>query len=349
MPQNDAREGIYLDLPHDEYLADPALGSSSIKALAYSPAAFWYNSTLNPAYVPEGSTKAQTVGTAFHVLTLEGPAAFKGRFILEPGPEYMRTVAELSDFVRSKGEKPPKLKSEVIDAVLAIDPTAKIYDAAIMDARAAGKQVLKEDDYASVVTAGGAISANPALAPALSGEGRSEVSIFWTEDVDGMPVRLKARFDRLKPRAIVDLKKIQPTFGRDFATECRRAIASYRYDIQVEHYFRGRSRFAEFWNAGLVFGAQDIVDAAEGWGSMCAGAEDWAFCLIFWAFGSVPFTWGAVLSPPNPILEISRAEIDKALAAYARCSREFEPGQPWLEYEPLTEITIDELPAFFAR
>ena len=344
-----SRNGIYLGLPHAEYLADPALGSSSIKALAYNPAAFWYNSTLNPYYIPNRSTNAQTVGSAFHVLTLEGPEVFRERFMVEPGPEYMRTVAEISDFIRKKGGKPSKLKPQVIDDALALDPEAKIYDVAVMGAAIAGKEIIKADDYALVVTAAQAISENPALTGALAGEGRSEVSIFWTEEVDGVSIPFKARFDRLKPRAIVDLKKIQPTFGRDFATECRRAIASYRYDIQVEHYFRGRAQFAEFWNAALVFGDQDAVDAAEGWGSMCANAEDYAFCLVFWATGSVPYTWGAVLSPPNPILEISRAEIDKALATYVRCMKEFEPGQPWLEYEPLAEITIDELPAFFAR
>ena len=139
-------DGIHLNVPHEQYLADPALGfvESALRQLAITRR-YWLNSALNPHYVPDGSTKAQAVGTAFHTMALEGPKAFHDRFVLEPGPEYMRTVAEISDFVRSRGGKPSKLKVQVIEDALALDPAAKIYDVAVAAATDAGKQILKEE------------------------------------------------------------------------------------------------------------------------------------------------------------------------------------------------------------
>ena len=350
------RNGIYLGLPHLDYLSDPALGSSSLKALAYNPALYWFNSPLNPHYQPQAPSTAQLLGTAFHMMALEGPKAFHERFIMEPGPEYMRTVAEISDFVRSKGGKPSKLKADVINDALVIDPGAKIYDIAVLLAKEAGKAILKEEDYVRVVRASEAIMANPALAPAIAGEGMSEVSIFWTEEIDGTPIRLKARFDRLKPRAVVDLKSTRPTFGRTFDQECRRAIVNYRYDLQADHYLKARAKFAQFWEDGHAFwdggGADPDKDDAKGfitWGDACAKAENYAFVFIFWANDGAPLTWGGHISPDNPILEISSRDRDHALRTFARCTKQFGPGEPWLEYEDLGEIFIEDLPAWFAR
>ncbi len=346
------RCGVYLNLPHADYLSDPALGSSGLKELAYNPALYWFNSPLNPHYVPDCSTKAQVVGTAFHTMALEGPKAFHDRFIMEPGPAYMRTVAELNFFLTEREAKQQKLKADAIKAVLALDPAAKIYDVAVAAATDAGKQILKEDDYVRIVRASEAILANPALAPAIAGEGRSEVSVFWTEEVDGVPIRLKARFDRLKPRAVIDLKSTRPTFGRSFDQECRRAIVNYRYDLQAYHYLKARAKFAEHWAAGRVAGLPDNdgqAGKAATWARACAEADAYAFVFIFWANDGAPLTWGGSLSPDNPIFEISGRDRDHALRAYARCVKQFEPGQPWLEYDNLGEIFIEDLPAWFGR
>jgi hypothetical protein len=97
------KEGVHFGLPHQEYLADPALGSSSVKALCYDPAAYWFNSPLNPSYVAPKTTAPQLLGTAFHTMVLDGPDVFKARYIIEPGPEYLRTVADISDWIKDRG------------------------------------------------------------------------------------------------------------------------------------------------------------------------------------------------------------------------------------------------------
>jgi hypothetical protein len=92
----------------------------------------------------------------------------------------------------------------------------KIYDWP-QSRRAAGKEILKEEDFERIVRATEAILANPALRPAIAG-GMSEVSVFWEEEFDGIPVRL-SRFDYLRAR-VVDLKSMA-TFGHASDNECR--------------------------------------------------------------------------------------------------------------------------------
>jgi hypothetical protein len=59
--------------------------------------------------------------------------------------------------------------------------------------------------------------------------------VFWVED--GAP--LKARFDYLKPRTIVDLKRFRNLRERPVDVAIRLAIAEYRYDVQAPHYCDG--------------------------------------------------------------------------------------------------------------
>jgi hypothetical protein len=340
--------GVYFDLDHASYLRDPALGSSAVKALSYNPALYWYSSHLNPFYRASEPSRAQRLGTAFHTMVLDGPEVFKLRYAPEPGPDFMRLSDEIAAWIKEKGGKPPRSKSALIEMALGIDPAVKIYDAAIAAAKANGMEVLSEEDWARIIQATQAIVANPALRPAISG-GHREVSVFWEEEVDGVLVRKKARFDYLKPRAVVDLKSTRPTFGRSFEEECLRAIANWRYDIQAGHYLEGRRAFAEHWKAGRVVLCDlgKLDDRFIAWGDLVASAENYAFVFVFWANDGAPLTWGGSFSPGNPALERSSRDIETAIDAYVRCSKTFAPGEPWLEYDSLGEIWMESLPRWF--
>jgi hypothetical protein len=341
-------DGVYFGLPHAQYLADPAIGSSALKALSYDPAAYWYNSPLNPSYEPPEPTAPQRLGTAFHTMVLDGPEAFQGRYTMEPGPEYLRTATGIADWIKERGgNKLPRAKRDLIARAQEIDPEVKIYDVAVEQAREAGKDILPEEDYTRIVRATEAILANPALRSAIAG-GVSEVSVFWTEEVDGVPVRLKSRFDYLKPRAVVDLKSMRPTFGRTFRQECLRAICNWGYYMQADHYLTARAIFAEHARNGRI----KVLDGAgvdEEWLSLVCSQTAYAFVFVFWENDGMPLTWGGSLSPGNPILDVARSYIHQALSTFARCSRTFEPGQAWLEYDSLGEIDINDLPAYFGR
>lgn len=66
-------DGIYFNMSFEDYLADPALGSSDIKSLLQSPATFWAKSHMNPNKMPREETDALAFGTLLHEVILENP------------------------------------------------------------------------------------------------------------------------------------------------------------------------------------------------------------------------------------------------------------------------------------
>jgi hypothetical protein len=335
--------GVYFDLPAENYHADPALGATSLKALTYDPALYWFESGFNPLRQEEQPTKAQTIGTAVHTMVLDGPEAFKARYRPMPGNEAMRNADEIEAWLKARGIKPARTKKAMIAQAVEADPDILIHDHQIAKAEAQGIILLRPEDYTRIVQAAQTIAANPHLRNAVRA-GYREVSVFWSQEVDGFPIRRKARFDYLRPRAVVDLKSITPAFGKGFDAECRRAIVNWRYDIQAAAYLQARAQLAQHVAAGRVFG-----DVDREWLNRVAAQTEYAFVFVFWASDGAPLTWGGVLSPGNPILEVAEASIETALRTYLRCVQGFAEGAPWIEPQPLQEIFWEDMPAYFGR
>lgn len=76
------KPGVYLGLSNEQYHADPAIGSSSIKTLIKSPLAYWYNSWMNPVRPEKNVTQAMKFGTAYHTYMLERDRFF---YNIKPG------------------------------------------------------------------------------------------------------------------------------------------------------------------------------------------------------------------------------------------------------------------------
>jgi hypothetical protein len=112
-----------------------------------------------------------------------------------------------------------------------------------------GLEVLSRDAMQEVRQAAATITLNPHLPKAFQG-GVAEVSVFWEKD--GIP--LKARFDYLKPRTIVDLKRFSNQRERPVDIAIRLAIAEYRYDVQARHYCDAYEALYGLAAAGRVFG-----------------------------------------------------------------------------------------------
>ena len=107
--------------------------------------------------------------------------------------------------------------------------------------------------------AAAAITLNAHLVRAFEG-GVAEVSVFWVED--GVP--LKARFDYLKPRAIIDLKSFANQRERPVDVAIRAAIAEYRYDLQARHYCDGYVALCRLVRSARVFGKTRQLAEAHG-------------------------------------------------------------------------------------
>jgi hypothetical protein len=336
-------DGLYFDLSSDEYHADTALGSSNLKDLMYDPALFWFQSHFNPLRPERVDSKAQMIGTAVHTMVLDGPEIFKACYRPAPGDEALRFADDIAAWLKARGVKPERSKRAMIAQALAADPEVLIHDHEMAKAKAEGVTILDGEDYARIVQAAQTIAANPHLGKAVA-SGYREVSVFWTQDVEGYPVRRKARFDYLRPRAVVDLKSIRPTFGKGFAAECRRAIANWRYDVQAAAYLQARAELSALVAMGKVFG-----DVDRDWLATVAAQDEYAFVFVFWASDGAPLTWGGALSPGNPILGAAAVDVDAALRAYAHYVSSFDDGRPWIEPQPVGEIFWEEMPGYFGR
>lgn len=350
-------DGVYLGLAEDPYHADPALGSTDIKRLRTSGPDYWWTSTLNPNR-PAREDKAHLVfGTAVHKLVLEGAAAFLAAYQREP-EGMLRTLDDLVKWLAVHGvTKAPRTKAAAVEAITTqIELLAQggliaerpiIEEEVLRAAADAGQTILKGEIFDRIVGAGAAIAANDGLATAFQ-NGQPEVSIFWTVEVDGVPVRCKCRFDYLKPRGVGDLKSLRNSRSIDFVEACRRAISEFRYDIQAEHYLRGRKKLPELVAAGKIFGASPEVEA---WlRDQVAPAAEFAFAWVFYQAEGAPNVKSFTLSPENPILSTYAApEVDRGLRTFVEFSRIHPPGQAWRLASPVEEISIEELPAWFAR
>lgn len=215
------RLGIYFNLDEDHYRNDLALGSTDKKHLLGEPAAYWWDSPLNPMREEKEDSAALKRGTAVHKFVLEGEKAF----------------ASVYGRCEFKGNVKAGIEERKILAQL-------------------DKEPLPAKDYDRIVMAATIIRLNTSIAEAFSG-GHAEVSIFWEQEVDGEKVRQKARLDYLKVRAVCDLKSHAPMEGISFEASCHRAMKQRDYAIQAQSYLHARSLIPQFVADGLVYGDHD--------------------------------------------------------------------------------------------
>ena len=233
-------------------------------------------------------------------------------------------------------------KAELAKRIKAKDPKAIIFDDILATFRAMverdGLEVLKPDAMREVREAAASIGRNPHLARAFSG-GVSEVSVFW-RDEDGMPC--KSRFDYLKPRTIVDLKKIANARERPFPVAMRLAIAEYRYDISARHYLDGYAYLHDFAAEGRVFGDCPL---RPDWGERIAAPEDMRWTWVFHQTDGAPVTEGLELLPGSPALNRAAREILAAKRTWLAYMEKYGTA-PWVSDAPIATLTEAELPVW---
>jgi hypothetical protein len=131
------------------------------------------------------------------------------------------------------------LEPHLIDATVAVSPkfdrrtTAGKAAAAAFDAEHAGRLILEQADFDTVLRVRDAVHAH-AGARTLLAQGAREVTLQWADPDTGCPA--KARLDWLRPDGgCVDLKSTRDASPAAF----RRAIANYGYHVQAAHYDHG--------------------------------------------------------------------------------------------------------------
>lgn len=250
-------DGVYLDLPMGDYVADRALSGSAFRRLLSDPAGLYWESDDNPLWLKpaRAQDRARLRGSAAHCAILEGMAAYEARYAVKPDG-VMTTSVDLKRWLSAKRAEliaasiDTKLSKEERDAVkqtgdfeelaarvLALDPRAPIW--ALDDDTETLHQA--DDQYVRLLER--FVRCDPAFAPLVS-DGLPEVSIFWTEG----DLRFKARIDYLTEHTVLDLKTFgqAPRRGRGLREHCVSESVYNGYDLQAVHNMRAVERAQGF-------------------------------------------------------------------------------------------------------
>jgi hypothetical protein len=148
----------------------------------------------------------------------------------------------------------------------------------------AGKEVITEAEAAKLEAMARAAKTNR-LASNIFGKGLAEISVYWTDEATG--VLCKARADLLHSEVIFDLKTCYSAQPKEF----QKAIANYQYHLSASFYFDGFQTVTPVKNFSWI-----------------AVEKDAPYCFGFYA-------------ADQELLNLGRAEYQKALAIYAECDK----------------------------
>lgn len=338
--------GVYFDLPEEQYHGSFGLSYSGIKHLRISPYDWWVRSPLNPNLedvIKEEASDAKALGQAFDARIICGRPYFLAHYapVLEPEKGALVTMDDMRGWLEDRGlPKTGRTKADLINRILAADPTAPIWEAQLQGYLAAhkGKEFLPFDLIAKIEMAAAMIEGHPDLNKALSG-GAPQVSVVW--DCPETGVRCRARFDYLKPKVIVDLKTLMPRDDQPLEQSIGREIDYRKYYIQAAYYLEAAAQIPAFLKAGQFSGNPPhpaLVDLL-----IKNPAKEWLW--IFQLKGVAPVAKGRLLRKESHVLQLGQIECDNAKHLFRACLDKYG-AEPWVAPEPIKAIDEADIPAW---
>lgn len=355
------RPGIYFGMPDDVYHGIPALSSTGLKNLLISAPDFYFNSWLNPLRDEDqedgDSSEWRRFGKASHTRNLEGKKVFDSLYCVEylPPEGCLESVSDLKSWVAARGidtkgttskaGNPPSKwnKSEWIEFVQSIDSNALIAD---IEKEKYWRETncriqLTQREMRRIEIAAAMIENHPELKHAFTG-GYAEVTVIWIEN----GVWFKARFDYLKPRAIVDLKTFTNMRHKPIDMALHETMAGMKYHIQVGLYTRAAEWAAGFARLGITttYGARFTpdVDFLSKLGENKTGHE---FYNVFQKKGGAPLARGKKFPRSLNMMACATASIDMAIEKYLAYSAEFGSGV-WVDKSSISDFEDALFPVY---
>jgi len=337
--------GIYFGMPEAEYHAIPALSSSGIKRLLISNMDFWAESWMNPRF--EGNeSEAMALGSGYGVRVMEGREAFYSRyaeaFDKADYPDAVSKVSELTACIKDCGITTglSKMnKQELIDLLKVTDPSVEILDELKAQhlAEHDGKEFLTADKIREIEIAAYMIENDPEASKCFKG-GYPEVTVIWIDPVTRVP--MKARFDFLKIKAIVDLKSFSNPMGKSLYNAIAATMASRKYHIQAATYLEADRFASRFVRAGRIFGEADPA-----WLEAYAEVEpvERSFIFVFQKTGIAPVTRVREFSRVLETYKVAEASVRDAQHRFAKCWHHYGTD-PWLDIKPMEQFGDEEFP-----
>ena len=340
-PALDHAPGIYFDLAAEEYHADSALSASGMKRLMTGPLEFWRNSVLNP-HREEVETDAKELGTAFHKRLLEGRDLFQQHYGVELDrddfPSALSGADTLKEQCKTMGLPVSGTIAVLCARILEADPEAQLWPVLVEENAAAneGKILLSASAFARIEASAALVEAHPDARRALR-DGYSEVSIFWTDDETG--IRLKARLDYLRLRAVVDLKTFSNRNGKPIDRAVVEAVARERYYIQAVVYVEACEAAKTLIKAdpGCVHGPVDPAFITE-----FANSPQHGFVFVFLESCGFPAIRVRSFDQLEPGAKKGASQnlywlmgvscFRYAVSLYKDCVNTFGTDRPWTDY-----------------
>lgn len=360
--------GVHLRQRHTTYLEDPGLGYSDVKNLFLNAVEWWWASRHNPLRDTDDEAdnkRAFQRGEALHTFVLEGQKLYERVYGVRPSrsshPDALDTVEELKAACARLGLDTRGAKTDLV-VRLAGPPTRKgrkwVYKPkvevlALLQSEFAlsGKKPVTAEDDRRIrllhrqimrdaddlhMQKGEALTLKAALDKALT-----EVSVYW-EDDNG--IRMRARFDILKPNFSGDLKSISQWKRTDFKRSLLQEIILRGYAIQAAHYHHGRVALRQAVAEGRVFGGNKTDRQRL---SRIAEAQDWLWLNVFCKMDGAPQVRAIVMAPESGQFIKAMQQRDEALANYL-FHRELHGGmdRPWFDPEVVLEPDENDWPLY---
>ena len=243
MTETTYKEGIYFNMPFDEYREIKAANRSYLEKLPEDIEEAWKVSPFNPEREESEDTPQMKLGRAVHSAVLE-PEIFQDLYVRTPRPEDFagQTIldknTELSEFLASVGEKKSGKKEELIARALPhLNPkTHVIWDNVMSsfysDVDAHGKTVLTDNDSEIVRGILQKLKESDEIEQIFT-KGYPEVTLIWK---DGETL-CKARLDYVRPEAIGELKTFSYRGKKNMFKAMADEINYNKYNAQFVFYY----------------------------------------------------------------------------------------------------------------
>lgn len=344
--------GLHFGLADDVYHADPALGSTDLKAVFLDAIQFQFD-RLYPADTND-ETYAKLWGSAFHARSLEGRNVFEAKYRIEPDPKTFKnlivTDADVKLWLAENGvsTRGTKTKADRVKLIREADPTVHVWDvikAQFEDSLTDGVTGITAKMAKEIALAIEWMGRHPKLAGVMMDGaffgGAPEVSLFYEHE----GVRLKCRFDYVYPGLFVDLKSFRPWRPREMRKTIIKAIRDFRYDLQSAAYRKGFAKARELYLSGnlAIHGeppTSNFVDLL-----FQKDQIQWLWLMVK-ATGAPTST---LIEFPDELLvfEAAAREIEQAIAIYKSMVAQFGEYKDWMPEPDVIVLDDSDFPTNF--
>lgn len=334
------QDGIYFDMPDEEYHRIPALSSTGCKNLLISPVDFWARSWMNPKSRDEEGdatdSAAKMIGRAYHKRVIEGEKLFYEQYAAEfDGEDLPDSAKDIADKLKRAGYESSGSKTDLLARAARHNiPTYAAEAAAYYDENE-DKKFLSADLIESIEISAAMIEKSPILARCFRG-GYPEVTILWTEN----GIRFKARLDYLKARAIIDLKTFENRQMKSVDKAIYSTMATYKYHIQSVFYLKAVEAAKRLFGKNLLDYA--VTEQQIEFAQQFIACPEHDFYFIFQQKGIAPFA-RLYKFPRTTMWSIGQAQIEAAIQIYKDGHERFGEEQ-WVDTAEVQTLEDEGFP-----